>query len=142
MRNYIKGLFLIMLPFSFAKAQDSSGTIERIKMTTEISNSISPKLSEVPKEDVIFGSPQHKTWYLDKNPNGITFGIWEGTIGKWKFSVDHWEYCGILSGESIISDSSTGQSYNLKAGDSFVLQPGFKGTWQALSITRKEFVVK
>ncbi|MCQ9636350.1 cupin domain-containing protein [Chryseobacterium sp. WG14] len=40
----------------------------------------------------------------------VTFGIWEGTEGKWKFSVDNWEFCRILFGESIISDATTGKT--------------------------------
>ncbi|MER8626891.1 cupin domain-containing protein, partial [Mesorhizobium sp. M1143] len=29
-----------------------------------------------------------------------------------------------------------------RAGDSFVLRPGFRGSWEVLETTRKEYVIK
>jgi len=29
----------------------------------------------------------------------------------------------------------------LRAGDSFVLRPGFKGSWEVLETTRKQYVI-
>jgi uncharacterized cupin superfamily protein len=30
----------------------------------------------------------------------------------------------------------------LKAGDSFVIRPGFRGTWEVIETTRKHYVVR
>jgi len=30
----------------------------------------------------------------------------------------------------------------VKAGDSFVLRPGFRGTWEVVETTRKDFVIR
>ena len=35
-----------------------------------------------------------------------------------------------------------GAARTLKAGDSFVLRPGFKGTWEVVETTRKEYVIR
>jgi uncharacterized cupin superfamily protein len=35
-----------------------------------------------------------------------------------------------------------GETRTVKAGDSFVLRPGFKGSWEVLETTRKEYVIR
>jgi len=35
-----------------------------------------------------------------------------------------------------------GKARTVRAGDSFVLRPGFKGTWEVLETTRKEYVIR
>ncbi|SEH31587.1 cupin domain-containing protein [Chryseobacterium culicis] len=105
-------------------------------------SSKSPKVSYLDKSDLIYGNPEHRSWILDEAKNGAKFGIWESQTGKWKFSINHWEYCRILEGKSIITDQKTGKSFTVKAGDSFVLQPGFSGIWEALEKTKKEFIAQ
>ena len=68
-------------------------------------------------------------------------GIWESTPGKWRIEYDEWEFCHILSGVSVISEDS-GEARTVRAGDSFVLRPGFKGSGEVLETTRKEYVIR
>jgi uncharacterized cupin superfamily protein len=35
-----------------------------------------------------------------------------------------------------------GEPAHLKAGDSYILRPGFKGTWEVLETTRKDYVIR
>jgi uncharacterized protein len=35
-----------------------------------------------------------------------------------------------------------GDPVNLRAGDSMVLRPGFKGTWEVVETTRKDYVIR
>jgi uncharacterized cupin superfamily protein len=35
-----------------------------------------------------------------------------------------------------------GEARTVGAGDSFVLRPGFKGTWEVVETTRKEYVIR
>ena len=35
-----------------------------------------------------------------------------------------------------------GEAVHLRAGDSYILRPGFKGTWEVLETTRKDYVIK
>ncbi len=60
---------------------------------------------------------------------------------KWRIEYDEWEFCHILSGRSIVSEEGGG-SREVGAGDSFVIRPGFKGSWEVIETTRKEYVIR
>jgi uncharacterized protein len=92
------------------------------------------------KEKLISGDPVFTTWNVEER-DGLYCGIWQSTPGKWRIAYDEWEYCRILSGVSILTEE--GQvPVTVKAGDSFILRPGFKGTWEVLETTRKDYVIK
>lgn len=91
-------------------------------------------------EKVVSGDPQFTTWNVEDR-DGLYCGIWESTPGKWRIDYDEWEYCRILSGRSIITDDATGQAHRLTAGDSFILRPGFTGSWEVIETTRKDYVI-
>lgn len=91
-------------------------------------------------EKLISGDPVFTTWNVEER-DGLYCGIWQSTPGKWRISYDEWEYCRILSGVSILTED--GQApVTVKAGDSFILRPGFKGTWEVLETTRKDYVLR
>ena len=95
-----------------------------------------------PAEDrLVSGEPRFRTWNLDEEEGGLYAGVWEATPGKWRIEYDEWEFCHILAGVSVISEDS-GETRTVSAGDSFVLKPGFKGTWEVLETTRKEYVIR
>ena len=89
---------------------------------------------------VLSGDPRFRTWNLEER-DGLYAGVWEATPGKWRIAYDEWEYCRILEGRSIIT-SSDGVAVEAGAGDSFVLRPGFEGTWEVIETTRKEYVIR
>ena len=91
-------------------------------------------------EKVISGAPRFRTWNLEER-DGLYAGVWESTPGAWRISYDEWEYCRILSGRSVIT-SEDGEAVEVGPGDGFVLRPGFKGTWEVLETTRKEYVIR
>ncbi|MEI8716080.1 cupin domain-containing protein [Mesorhizobium sp. ISC11] len=90
---------------------------------------------------LISGDPKFRTWNVEERDGGLYAGIWESTPGKWRIVYDEWEFCHILSGVSVIAEDG-GQARTVKTGDSFVLKPGFKGSWEVLEATRKEYVIK
>jgi hypothetical protein len=90
---------------------------------------------------IIAGDPKFRTWNVDEQPNGLYSGIWESTPGKWRIFYDEWEFCHILSGVSVITEDG-GAKRTVSAGDSFVLQPGFSGTWEVVETTRKAYVIR
>ena len=92
-------------------------------------------------ERVLSGDPRFTTWNLEEQPGGLYAGVWEATPGKWAIEYDEWEFCHILSGVSVVTEKG-GEARTVRAGDSFVLRPGFTGTWEVIETTRKEYVVK
>lgn len=90
---------------------------------------------------LIAGDPKFRTWNVEEAEGGVYAGIWESTPGKWRIEYDEWEFCHILSGVSVIAEDG-GEARTVRAGDSFVLRPGFKGTWEVVETTRKEYVVR
>ena len=46
----------------------------------------------------------------------------------------------ILEGLSVITEEG-GAARIVRAGDAFVIRPGFKGTWEVLETTLKDYVV-
>lgn len=138
MSKLISILFTVFLYSSTLYTQNKS--TEKSYFHKMNVDKIASVITEEPGKDVLIkGNPQFKTWILDSLSNEVTSGIWESTPGKWKFANLHWEYCRILSGVSIISEDN-GNRFTVKAGDSFILEPGFSGTWEVIETTRKDFV--
>ncbi|TDH39120.1 cupin domain-containing protein [Pseudohoeflea suaedae] len=91
-------------------------------------------------EKVLAGDPKFSTWNVEER-DGLYCGIWEATPGKWRISYDEWEYCRIISGVSVLTEEG-GEAVTVRAGDSFILRPGFRGTWEVLETTRKDYVIR
>ena len=89
---------------------------------------------------VIAGAPRFRTWNVEER-DGLYAGTWEATPGKWRIDYEEWEYCRILSGRSVIT-SETGEAFEVGPGDGFLIRPGFRGTWEVVETTRKEYVVR
>ncbi|MEJ5084646.1 cupin domain-containing protein [Brucella pseudogrignonensis] len=103
---------------------------------------VEPEESAPLPERVLSGDPRFLTWNFEESTDGKLFaGIWESSPGKWRIEYDEWEFCHILAGHSVLTEEG-GEARTLKAGDSFVIQPGFKGTWDVIETTRKEYVIR
>ena len=91
-------------------------------------------------EKVLSGDPVHTTWNLEEAA-GLYCGIWQSTPGCWRVSYSEWEYIRILEGHSILTPDG-GAPVHLRAGDSYVIRPGFTGTWEVVETTRKDYVIR
>jgi uncharacterized cupin superfamily protein len=89
----------------------------------------------------ISGDPVFTSWNVEEADGGIYSGIWQSTPGKWRIEYDEWEYFHILEGHSIVI-SDGGEAFDLKAGARLILRPGFKGTWEVVETTRKDYVIR
>ncbi|TCD14422.1 cupin domain-containing protein [Oricola cellulosilytica] len=99
-----------------------------------------PETDRPAPEKAISGDPEFTTWNVEER-DGLYCGVWQATPGKWKISYDEWEFCHILQGVSVIAEDG-GNVRTVRAGDSFVLRPGFEGTWEVIETTRKEYVIR
>jgi hypothetical protein len=52
-----------------------------------------------------------------------------------------WEYVHILQGVSVLT-AEDGTAITLRAGDAWIIRPGFRGTWRVVETTRKEYVIR
>lgn len=93
-------------------------------------------------ERLVSGAPRFRTWTFEETPDSKVFaGVWESTPGTWRISYDEWEFCSILSGVSVVTRDGD-VPRRVAAGDTFVIQPGFEGTWEVVETTRKLFVIR
>jgi len=100
-----------------------------------------PRESVSDPERLIAGSPTFITWPLDTSRDGnVRTGLWQATPGTTRsIKGEAFEFCHILEGlVRIVEDGGT--SHLFKAGDSFVMKPGFVGTWETIETVRKIYV--
>lgn len=100
---------------------------------------ITPEVTRPDPSRVMEGDPVHTTWAIQDGP-GIYTGLWQSTPGLWRVSYAEWEYCRFRAGVSVLTDEA-GRETTLRAGDSFVIRPGFKGTWRVVETTLKDYVI-
>lgn len=100
---------------------------------------VTPEVERPDPEKVLAGDPVHTTWSLEEK-DGIYSGMWQTTPGKWKISYAEWEYVYIHEGVSILTDAE-GKATTLKAGDSWIIRPGYEGTWECVETTLKDYVI-
>lgn len=101
-----------------------------------------PRESVPMPERLIAGNPIYRTWLQDVARDNIEVGVWEATPGTYKsIKGEIYEFCHILQGVVQITAEDTGEVVTYKAGDSFVMKPGFKGDWKTIETVRKIFVV-
>jgi uncharacterized cupin superfamily protein len=99
--------------------------------------SITPDVSR--PSTVLAGDPVHSTWNSEERGT-LYCGMWQSTPGKWAVSYSEWEYIHIQSGHSVLTDAD-GKATDLRAGDSYVIRPGFSGTWEVIETTLKDYVI-
>ena len=102
---------------------------------------VTPEEGAPAADRLISGDPRFTTWNIEEAGGGIYAGIWQSTPGKWRIVYDEWEYFHILEGHSVVTEDD-GEPVHLKAGDRLILRPGFKGTWEVLETTRKDYVIR
>ncbi|MDQ0509662.1 cupin domain-containing protein [Ancylobacter amanitiformis] len=101
-----------------------------------------PEETAPPADRVVAGDPRHLTWNAETLPDGALFaGVWESSPGAWRVDYEEWEFCTLTSGVSILREDGE-PPVTLKAGDSFVIRPGFKGVWEVVETTRKLYVIR
>ncbi|RDL52195.1 hypothetical protein BLJAPNOD_03352 [Ensifer sp. M14] len=112
-----------------------------VKMQKFDLTTVEPEVGEPAADRLIAGTPRFRTWNVEEADGGLYAGVWESTPGKWRIVYEEWEYFHILSGYSVVTEDG-GAEIHLRAGDSMILRPGFKGTWEVVETTRKDYVIR
>ena len=100
-----------------------------------------PEEYYLPVDRLIVGNPKQTVWMQYQDASGrFCAGIWASEVGKWKVRYTEEEYCRLLEGRCVITDSE-GRTLTFDAGDSFVMPRDFAGTWEVVAPARKVFVV-
>ena len=109
--------------------------------TIDTNPSFAPRESGPLPERLISGNPAFKTWAQDvARGEMIHTGVWEATPGETRsIKGETFEFCHILSGIVELTPEG-GEPVVYKAGDSFVMKPGFVGVWKTIETVRKIYV--
>ncbi|MBX7147020.1 MAG: cupin domain-containing protein [Alphaproteobacteria bacterium] len=104
---------------------------------------LNPVAEEATPKKILKGTPKTTTYnYYTDQTEQFYSGIWESTVGLWEinYETNEHEFCHIIEGSGIITGDNK-YHYAFKAGDSFIIPPGFKGTWETLSTLKKYYAI-
>ena len=109
--------------------------------TIDTNSTEAPREVEPAPERLISGDPSFKTWAQDvARDEMIHTGVWEATPGQTRsIKGETFEFCHIIEGVVEITPEG-GEPVTYKAGDSFVMKPGFIGIWKTIETVRKIYV--
>jgi uncharacterized cupin superfamily protein len=102
---------------------------------------IEPEHDQPHPDRLVSGNPKFRSWNIEDRDGNLYAGVWEATPGKWRIAYEEWEYVHVLAGVSVITEDG-GAAHTIKAGDSFLIRPGFKGTWEVIETITKQYVIK
>ena len=111
-------------------------TVRRIHTETAQAEDFAPA-----PDRVVRGSPRGETRNAYESADGRKYvGVWSCGEGAWRVSYTEWEYCRILEGQVRLTGNDgfvveTGPDGNL------VIEPGFEGIWENLTMVRKLYVI-
>jgi len=80
------------------------------------------------------------TEYETSGKSIVSLGTWAGTSGVINCNFDNNELCILASGKVKLTNQE-GEHLILSAGQGFIMQAGFKGTWESLGEVHKWYVI-
>lgn len=90
---------------------------------------------------LVEGAPMARTSMDYSHDDKIFAGEWSCDVGAFRVNYEEWEFCHVLEGACELTPDD-GAPRRFAAGDSFVIEPGFKGVWRVLAPMRKRYVVQ
>jgi uncharacterized protein len=92
-------------------------------------------------ENILAGIPRARAanQYTDAS-NQFFCGTWHSSSGKWRIRYTEHEFCVMLEGRVRI-EANSGERYEFRAGDAFVVPAGFEGSWEVLEACRKWYAI-
>ncbi len=100
------------------------------------------EVSKATPDRLISGDPTFRTYEVDDSRSDqVRTGIWEATPGLTRsIKGETFEFCHILEGMVEITEDGK-EPIQYRAGDSFIMKPGFVGTWRTIQTVRKIYVI-
>jgi uncharacterized cupin superfamily protein len=87
------------------------------------------------------GDPQISSVAFE-TPADVKVGVWECQPGGWPVAErPDTETCYILAGRATITDATTGERYEISAGDVIVQPKGWSGRWDVTETIRKFYSI-
>lgn len=98
---------------------------------------------DVPVSSVVDGDPaQTVQLYSDNAATGAKFGVWDCQAGTHRATMEGIiEFCSIIEGEAEVTDLDTGTKHTVRAGDTFVMEPGLRTEWRVGNYVKKYFAI-
>jgi uncharacterized cupin superfamily protein len=90
---------------------------------------------------LIEGAPATRTVIDYQRSENLFVGEWSSDVGAWRVAYDEWEFCHILEGVCELTPDG-GAPQRFRAGESFIIEPGFTGIWRVCAPMRKKFVIR
>ena len=91
--------------------------------------------------NLVAGDPRQQIWNVLSSADGhFHVGEWASSVGAWRVNYTEYELCHLLTGAVRLTDEA-GESKLYRAGDSFVIPSGFRGTWEVLEPCRKVYAI-
>ena len=96
----------------------------------------------VPAADKILqGQPQQRVWNVLSSGDGrFHVGEWASSVGAWQVHYTEYELCRLLEGVVRLRDEQ-GAERVYRAGESFVIEPGFRGSFEVIEPCRKLYAI-
>ena len=100
-----------------------------------------PREYRPPADRVLEGDIVCRNWDVDSAKDGaVRAGVFESTPGvNRSIKGETWEFCYIVSGVAVITEDGH-EPVTYRAGDCFILKPGYVGTWRTIETVRKVWV--
>lgn len=76
---------------------------------------------------------------INENADGSEAGIWECTPGTWTRQVMEAELSTFVQGHALFHHES-GETFDIKAGDTVYFDENSRGTWEVLETARKTYL--
>ncbi|MEZ8133742.1 MAG: cupin domain-containing protein [Porticoccaceae bacterium] len=103
---------------------------------------IEPITEDLDGWKVIEGQPTMKTWIMrTSNDGSMISGVWTATLGTYHAVYAEYEFVHLIEG-SITITPDDGEPLIMSAGDAFVVEAGFSGTWEITEPVVKHFDIK
>ncbi|MBS0388760.1 MAG: cupin domain-containing protein [Proteobacteria bacterium] len=100
-----------------------------------------PEQSAPAAANLISGQPRQQIWnVLSSGDRRFHVGQWASSPGAWRVNYTEYELCHLLEGVVRLTDAA-GAARTYRAGDTFVIPSGFRGSWEVVEACRKIYAI-